>query len=251
MDKIMNMSKTIANTQLNNNDYWPEYMQTTKYYKWHRTTILNDSAQWKLILDSNDIIPLDNKYGQPLYITARMHPHWPILYNTILECKPQSFFEVGMGAANHLINVYTCAKKMGLQITHLGGCELSPDQYRLGCDMFKVEEVFNDTKYDSYIEDFLMAQINDVYDVVYDTTVLMHVPKDYVLPFIDKMTKMALKKVVFFDWYYEGYKLKELVEYSAQYGKVSLLDSENLKEHRKTDKAASCGFIINLEVPHV
>jgi hypothetical protein len=252
MDKVNNIMNNIQNSeniQLNNDEYWPQYMQTNKYYKWHRTTLINDSSQWKLILDENDIITLDvEKYGNPVYITSRMHPHWPLLYNAILSCSPKSFFEVGMGAANHLYNVNKCAQKLHMNITHIGGCELSQDQYILGEDIFSIDSKLKkeSRKYDAYIGDFLEVDIPDTYDVVYDTTVLMHVPSHYIEPFIDKMCRLANKRVICFDWYYEGHTLDQILQIASKYGKVSILDSDNLQQHRKTDNAASSGFIIDI-----
>lgn len=212
--------------------FWRDYMLTDKYKRWHKSTLLKDSLRFNLLINELFLV------GDKLRITDRLHPHWKLLYELVWAIKPKSIYEVGFGAGNHLINLQTVSNIYGG--AQIGGCELNQLQYQIGCDLFQLQE----KKLELVVGNYMEVEAPPA-EFVFDTTVVMHLPTDMVKPFIKKMVDQSTKHCLILDWYYEGHNYYDLMTYIREMGvKVDQFDTNNLREHRKVDGAASYGFFI-------
>ncbi|MFH0892352.1 MAG: class I SAM-dependent methyltransferase [Candidatus Falkowbacteria bacterium] len=115
-----------------------------------------------------------------------LHPLWCLLYETILQLKPDSVLEMGCGSGLHLKNISVIAPDI-----RLSGFDRSPEQIAF------LHELFPDLRANIFVGDATTDSSFPSADIAYTMAVIMHIHKgDTHLTALANLFNSANKQVV-------------------------------------------------------
>ena len=213
-------------------------------YEWQTEYPIIHAEQTKKIEDGGEanlppsLYELGNDFkvedGKLIVKDKKLIPNAKLLYETCLKLNPKSIFEVGFGYCNHLVSI----KKL-LPNTSINGCDISQAMY----DAAKKRQGDLLSNFNLKIEDFLLLNTDERFDMVYSQAVVMHMSTERAKESIKKMCKISNKYVMIIDGAVQIPNLKPFVE---QFGKVTYFD-EWAKKYWPSPSYSIPPFIIEVK----